>query len=238
MPRVFRLLPHRRIQSVELLRGLALAAEIDQVRNRRLHAVGDLVVLDRGFDLFVSVQAGEVAAVETFHKPQSFALQSVGFARRDVGERLLLGRVDKRRLMDGRQKTVAKNVHAAQRSAAAGQHHEARQVLILAAQAVARPGARAGISGEREAGVDEVISLRVLVRHTGHRADDGQVVRARAEVGEQLADGQTRLAVIPKFPRAGHDVAVLVEHGGPHRQRHRLAVVTFQARLGIERVHM
>ena len=29
LPRVFRLLPHRRIQSVELLRGLALAAEID-----------------------------------------------------------------------------------------------------------------------------------------------------------------------------------------------------------------
>ena len=109
-----------------------------------------------------------MAAVEAFHKLQPLALQSVGLPRRDVGKRFVPGRINEGRLMYGREKAVAKNVHAAQGSAAAGQHHESRQVLILAAQAVARPRARTGKSGQREAGVDEIIPLRVFVRHAGH----------------------------------------------------------------------
>ena len=52
-----RIVPLRRegrIQPVEPSCRLGLAAEIDQFRHRRLHVVGGLVVLDRGFDLRVA----------------------------------------------------------------------------------------------------------------------------------------------------------------------------------------
>ena len=100
-----------------------------------------------GLDLFIALQAGQVPVIEPFYELQSLALQFVGFVRRDVGERLLLGRVDERCLVHGREKAVAEDTHAAQRRPTAGQHHEARQVLILAAQAVGHPRARTGIAG-------------------------------------------------------------------------------------------
>ena len=103
--------------------------------------------MDGRLDLFIALQASQVPVIKPFDEPQSLALQFVGFVRRDVGERLLLGRVDERCLVHGGKKAVAEDTHAAQRRPTAGQHHEARQVLILAAQAVGHPRARTGISG-------------------------------------------------------------------------------------------
>jgi hypothetical protein len=102
--------------------------------------------------------------------------------------------------MHGGQESIAEDVDPTQWHAAAGEHDEAGQLVAFAAEAVTHPRASTRISAEGEAGVHEVIRLRMLVPDAGHRTDDGEVVGAGADVREQFADGKTGLAVAFELP--------------------------------------
>ena len=84
---------------------------------------------------------------------------------------------------------LAEAIDAAGGNQAAVEHHEAGQILALAAQPVGNPGPVAGPALQAAAGVQEVVGARVLgeVRH--HRADDRQVVDARPTCGNRSLTG-------------------------------------------------
>ena len=92
------------------------------------------------------------------------------------------------------------------------------------------------MADEGEAGVDDIVSLRVFVDLAGHGADHGEFVRKGGEVWKQIGHFGAGMTAWFRFPRAAHDVAVVVEHRGFHRHGHWLAVAALQLGLGIERV--
>jgi len=149
------------------------------------------------------------------HEVEPLALRGRGLQRLNVLDGVLGVAAQDGALELGRQVAVAVDADAAVRDAglAALQDDETGQVLVLGAEPVVHPGAGGRVTDQREAGVEEVVSLRVLVHGAGHRADDGQVVDARACVGEHAADRDAALAVLLEGEGRGEDVAVLVELG-------------------------
>ena len=121
-------------------------------------------------------------------------------------------------------------------NAAAAEDHEARQVLVLGAEAVGHPRPHAGEAVERHARVEVEVGLGVLHERGGHRADDGQLVGHAADVGEERAHGDAALAVTGELPGARPDVAVLVEHRPLGPERHRPPRLGREPGLGVERV--
>ena len=114
----------------------------------------------------------------------------------------------------------------------------AGQVFVGAAEAVADPGAGAGMSEEGEAGVYGEVPLGVFVDGAGHGADDGEVVGAMAQVGEEAADVEAALAMLLEFEGAGEDFAVVVELGAFDFDGHGLTGFFFEAWFGVEGVNV
>ena len=86
-------------------------------------------------------------------------------------------------------------------------HHrdERRQVLVLAAQAVADPRPHAGVARLLVAGV-HVGDRRVVVDRLGvHRLDDAHLVGDRLHVREQVAHPRAVLAAAPARPQRRDD---------------------------------
>ena len=101
--------------------------------------------------------------------------------------------VDRRALVFPRQEAAAD-----QPPISAPQRDEARQVLVLTAQAVGDPRPEAGMDGVDPAG-RQVADRGLMVRRNGvHRADDAQVVDAVAQMGQQVADEDAALAARPE----------------------------------------
>src|SRR5690349_566537 len=101
-----------------------------------------------------------------------------------------------------RQKAAAKKTDAAMRSGCRTtlQHHIARQIPRLRAEAVTRPRTRAGITDKGKAGVHEEVSLRMLTELRGHAADHAEIVRQRRHVRKQIAHRQPGLTVAIEGP--------------------------------------
>ena len=203
-----------------------------------MHAVGGLVVADRRLDLRVVVDLAEEVLIDVVDEREALALQPVRLFGAYVRQRLVAVGVNERALMDGRQVTVAKDVDAAQRDPAAANDDKARQVAVLGPQPVRHPRAQRREAGEGLSAVVIEVRLGVLHELDGHRADDGQAVGLPADVREQVADRNAAFTVMVELPRAGEDVAVLVEHRPLGGERHRLAGFFGQARLGVERVDL
>ncbi len=70
--------------------------------------------------------------------------------------------------------------------------HEGRQVLVLAPQAVRRPGADAGPARELGAGLEEGDGRVVVDRLGVHRLDEAELVGHPRGVRQQLADARRR----------------------------------------------
>ena len=229
----------RGIESVKLLRRVGLAAEIAQLGHRRLHEIRGLVIFDRRVDRRFARGLRE-RAVEIADEAEPLALARLALARLDVRQRGIAVGLDDRGLMLRGQITAAEKSHAPvrHRRAARLQHDEAGQVLVLRSETVIHPRARARMAHERKPRVHRVIALRVLVHLRRHRANHRELIRARGEIRKQVGENQPALAVRFRLPRAGHEVAVVVEHRGPHRHGHRLAVTAFQFRLRIPRIHV
>ena len=141
-------------------------------------------------------------------------------------------------LMTRRQESGGKAVQPARRHEPAFHHNKARQVVVLAAQAIRHPSPHGWPTGNPGPRVQEVIGIGVLAELTRHRADHAQLIGHPPEVRKELRNGNARLPVLAELPRRSQRVAVVVELRGCHRHRKRLAVVIGQTRLRIEGVHL
>ena len=119
------------------------------------------------------------------------------------------------------------------------EHDERRQRLVFRAQRVTDPGAQGWTAGEDLAGVDAAHGLRMVVVIADHRPDHAEVVGHGPQVGQQLGEVHTALAVLPKRVRAGHEeirVAAWLE--ALHLVGVFLAIAFLQFRLRIEQVNL
>ena len=94
--------------------------------------------------------------------------------------------------------------------------HEGRQILVQAAEAVAHPGAEAGLARDLVAGLD-VGNRRLMVDRLGvHRADDAHVVGHFGSPGQHFRDRLARLAVAGElvFARRDREAGLAAGHGG------------------------
>ncbi len=176
--------------------------------------------------------------IDLIDEAEASTLSRIGFAGFDVGERCGAVGLDNRGLVLAGKIAIIKETYAAMRHAgvAALQDHEARKILVLAAEAVVEPGASAGVAHERKARVEEVISLSVFADLARHRTDDGEVVGAVGDLWEEVRHLDARLAVTLGFPGAAHNISVVVKDGALDRHGHRFAVPFREQRFRIEGV--
>ena len=186
-------------------------------------------------------------------RPNSAACSSRAHARarRDERQRLLAVGVEPDAGVLGPEVGRAMRPRAA--AAIAGrlaQHDVLRQVLVERAQAVGDPRADRGMRpfADVPAGVELELGAVVVVGRP-ERADDGDVVGARADVLPPVADLQAALAVLPEARVQAHqDLAAAVRRVGRdhvfqlrrvedvlvRRAVDRLAGVIVQLGLGVE----
>ena len=216
-------------------RLLGLVVDVGRLGHRELHAEGEFLVEDRALD---AVAAGRTkAAVEGLDQTELATLSIDLLAGSDVGEDLL-GRAKHGTLVGRGEEGVAEALETTRRDEAAVEDDEAGKVAILAPEAVGRPRAHGGASGEAESGVEEVVGVGVLVEGRGHRSDDQQLVGHLAHVREEIGDRRAAGATRPEFPRRAHAVAVRVELGRRLLHREGLSVSVGQDGLRIEGVHL
>ena len=65
-------------------------------------------------------------------------------------------------------------------------HDERGKVSITGAHSVADPSPSTWVAHEREAGVEGVVPLGMLVYFGRHGADDGEIIGARGDLREQI----------------------------------------------------
>jgi hypothetical protein len=130
--------------AVQVERLLVLAGQVDELRGAGLHAVGHLVGGDAGGDLRVA-GVGQSDGVEVLEDveglPLPFGRDALRVAEVEDG---LAGGAEGDPLVGGGEEAAGPESGTAARAARPGlQHHEAGQVLRLAADAVGDPGAHA-----------------------------------------------------------------------------------------------
>ena len=91
---------------------------------------------------------------------------------------------------------------------------------------------------ERKAGMERVVTLRVLVHLTGHGPNNSQFIDRLRDVRKHAAHRGAALSVSFELERRGHHIAVVVELGAQDFHRHRLAVQITQFRFWIERIDL
>ena len=177
------------IEAVELLRRLGLLGQVDQLRHGGLHAEGEFVVGDGGFEGVVVAAAVPWPSASSLRSRSRLAarvlvLSLPGGVMSATGCAAWL---EERALIRGRQEAAAEAVEAAGRNHAAVEDDEPGQVAALAAQAVGDPRAHARPALQPDAGVQEVVRVGVLGevrrpssgrrpgrRHTWRRAGTGR----------------------------------------------------------------
>src|SRR5439155_10052148 len=156
--------------------------------------------------------------------------------RMDVGHRVCAGFEDGG-LVGGGEEAGVEVIEAARRNQAAVEDYEAGEVFGFGAQAVGDPCAHAGPALRARAGVEEVVGGGVLGKVGSHGADEGEVIGARGDVGEEIGDGQAGFAVVFELPGGAQGGAVVVELGGLHFHFEVLAVLFGEQRFGVKGVH-
>ena len=193
----------RVVETVESFRGLGLSAQVEDFRCLGLHAEGEFEGFDAGFERRVGTRLCEVTAV---HLPEEIELRPlercvfVGVVQ--ILDRGLFDRfaaADPSAVMD-RRKEAAGIVPDAAMAERRIDRDEARQVLVLGAEAVRDPGTHAG--ADEGIGSRVQFEERAAVRLVGavDGFDHAQVVRARADEREQIADHRPASTVRTELP--------------------------------------
>ena len=228
----------RRADAIHPFRRVCLAAHVHQFGHRSLHAIGELVVRDGTLERVEFSETFHDSGVELAHERELRVLQrGLRLSGNHVRHRVRAGLEDRALIRCG-EKAAVEVVEAAGRDEPAVEHHEARQVSVLAAETVASPSAHAGPALQAAAGVEEIIRVCVLGEIARHRAHHGEVVHALGDVREKTADGNAALAVLLKLPRRAKCAAVVVELRRLHLHREGLAVLRREPRLRVEGVHL
>ena len=144
---------------------------------------------------------------------------------------------DERALMHGREERAVPQRRAHRGRHIGAQHDVAGQVLVVAAETVGEPGAHRRPAHLDVPGVHHE-HRRLVIRDVGvHRSNDADVIRATADVREELTHLQPALAVAREREGRLHERAGLAL-GGHRIARQRLPVVLRQHRLGVEAVDL
>ena len=226
-------------KAVHFLDRLGLAFDIDDSGHLGLHPVGEFVVGHASGQFVMPGMLGHVPAIQFRQHVQVLPLvfPRLPSRRVDVQDRRPF-RPQRGALVVGWQESVRPVARAALREARLRQHDVARQVLVLAAEAVRYPRADGRVPAELVAGI-HVIQRRGMVHRLRLAAlVNAKFVRDLREMHEVLAH------VDPGLPDPAEPVRTL--HVVALSRRHRrellalaleqLHVQLFELRLGIERV--
>ena len=232
----------RIIHSVELLRGEGLARQVLDERHGRLHPEGQLERVDPCFERCFGTARSLMFAV---HRFESFELQPLYVAWQigivDVTDASLVrrnARIAERRSLIGRWQEGRSPVVDATVAKRRADRDERGEVGVVGSQTVTDP--------RTDARSNEVVAPRVELHHRAavsrvgavHRMDHAQVIDAARDVRKEFAHRQAALAVLLELPRRLQQVARRIELHARLGKRQRLAVVTIEQRLRIERVHL
>jgi hypothetical protein len=239
---------------VQLQRCLALLPDIEHVWRFGLHPVGNLHRLNRRLELRILDRfALQLHPIERFEEIQLAPL----FGEREllvVNERDQLLRIevfanqlafvllfdfvrDERALVHRRQKRIIPERRSDGGRHVGTEHDEPGQIPVVGAEAVREPRSERRPADLRVAGVHHQ-HRRLVVRDVGvHRADEADVVGARAHVGKQLAHVHAALPVLLERERRPHERAGAA-FGRDRSARQRLPVVLVEHRLRIEAVDL
>ena len=190
-----------RIRSVQVEDALRLFRQIHQLRHRRLHAIRHLVLRDARLNFGIAVRLG-VHLVQLRDSVEHAPARGFVDAGRvgQIQHRIARG-AEVHALIFRRQKSAAPQAREQRLVRIDGarlrdQHHERRQILVLAAQPIADPRPHAGPSRLLAAGLDERDRRIVIDRLGVGRLDDGDVVDDLGVMRQQLAEPGAGLAVL------------------------------------------
>ncbi len=236
-----------RLHAVHLERLFALLTEIDQFRTAGLHAVRHLVLRNARLNFGIA-GLRQLHLVEISHQIESLALlldgNSLGIGQ--VQNRIA-GGTQRDSLKLGGEKSAGPERRAATRTARTRlQHHEARQVVSLAADAVGDPGAHAGPARSHRSGIGEQLRRTVIEILRGNATHHRQIVGNRSDVRHQFRKPEAVTAVLLEFSPGGEQLRRLLRKGVhegealafQQRFRGRLAVPFLQFRLVIEQLEL
>ena len=225
---------------------LRLVCHVHEAGHRRLHLEGQLVLRDARGQLRVIVH-DLLRAVQRLHGRDHVVLLRGGDAGRAVQvEHRVALRAHRDALELAGEKPAVPLPHGNRLRAAAlrgSQHHEAGQILALAAEAVEHPRTHRGPSLYHRARVHQRVRRVVVDGVRLHRADDREFVRDRSEVREDFRKLRAALpaALEGKLRRKTFQRLLLQLRellSGRERLRHRLPVELRELRFGVERLQV
>ncbi len=245
---------HLIVEAVQGLRLPRFLLEIQDLRDGRLHAEGQLVGLDAGGKRRIVGVSDRAQLVEPSHQAEHLPLERLRRGHLGPGEHQRLFPIDLERhgIVGGAQVV---SIAGVEKPGAHGD--EFGQVLVERSQPPRGPGADRG-----EAAVEHVPArveldlCAVIVVGRPHRADDGQIVDAAAHVREEIAHRNAALAAGAKLRLQGKNHVPLlavgvVDDDDPHLlqlfgvldalvrcRANRLPRVAINLGLGIKRLEM
>ncbi len=185
------------IRAIHIEDVLWLAREIGEFRDAGLHTIGHLILSHAGLDVRVSDLVVE-AAVEGIDVVDDSLFHGSAQALRvaQVKDRIAL-RAELDPLVFGRDKAASPVIVVEQLAtgilAVTGKHdHEAGQVVVGGAESVGRPRTHAGPTGQLVAGEEKGHTGRVVDRLGVHRPDEGDPVRNRTGMGNDIPEHHPR----------------------------------------------
>ncbi len=213
--------------------GLGFFGDVERVGGLGLHAEGDLVGFEARLEGGFALEILGVDLVELINEVELAALLLGGdVAVADVLNHLLhvgRGGVDRGALEGAGEEGGAVVGDAADGEAAVAQGDEAGEILILGAETVNEPRAKAGLHDAERAGVHEDGGDVVGGNVGPHGADDGEVVGMGGGLGKGVADLEAGAAVFLKLEGRAHGDAAVGES---------LAVAAGKGGLGVPRVEV
>ncbi len=176
--------------AVFLANRLRLVADIEHIRGFELHVVSRLHRLDAAFQILVLPELLLVILVQRLNQiqlpPLRFFIQFFVLQVPDHLVRLGHRIVEESSLVFRRQESRARQTVAS--ALARRQHHEARQIFVLAAQPVGDPRAHGRPRRRDVARVEQAARRRMRRVERIHRLDHADVVDGRRDIRQQAAD--------------------------------------------------
>ena len=243
--------PRGASRAIQLERRLAFLPYIEDIRRLGLHPIRDFHGVDGGVELRILLLARTAEPIELREQVQlSTLLGERELLVVDEGDELFGVEVfpndliralhfigDERALVHRGQEGAVPQRWAHRGWHVGTQHHETRKIVVSRAKAVGEPRPERGSADLGVAGVHHQ-HRRLVVWNVGvDRPDHAHVVRALAQMGEQLAYFHAALPVLLEGERRAHQ-STRLPLGRDGAARQGLTVVLVEHRLGIERIHL
>ena len=183
-----------RFRAIHLQRLRRFLGNVHQLRRAGLHPIRHLKGVDARGDLRIAHRV-EMFLVQFLDQVERATLHFVGDAG-GIGEKQhrVARFAEGHALINRRQKSAAVKRAAAAEATGGIEHHEAGQILRLAAQSVERPRAKAGPAKLRRAGLHQHLARRVVEGIGGHGFHDGDVVHDFGQMRQRLGNLRAALA--------------------------------------------